>query len=63
MKSKFERHFFVCLMQRPPAAKPSCAARGSAEVYNALMEALGGEMELWDKVNVTTTGVLSTYAA
>jgi (2Fe-2S) ferredoxin len=28
-------------MQRPPAAKPSCGARGSTAVYNGLMEALG----------------------
>jgi (2Fe-2S) ferredoxin len=57
-ESKFKRHFFVCLMQRPPAAKPSCAARGSAAVYNGLMEGLGGQMDLWDTVNVTTTGCL-----
>ena len=39
--SKFQRHFFVCQTVRPPAAKPSCGARGSAAVYNGLMEALG----------------------
>lgn len=56
--SKFQRHFFVCQMVRPPAAKPSCGARGAAGVYNALMEGLGGQMDLWDTVNVTTTGCL-----
>jgi (2Fe-2S) ferredoxin len=61
--SKFERHFFVCQMQRPPAAKPSCGARGAAEVYNGLMEALGARMELWDTVCVTASGCLGPCSA
>jgi (2Fe-2S) ferredoxin len=56
--SKFQRHFFVCQMQRPAAAKPSCGARGAADVYNGLMEALGGQMALWDTVCVTASGCL-----
>jgi (2Fe-2S) ferredoxin len=56
--SKFSRHFFVCQMLRPPAAKPSCGARGSAAVYNGLMEALGAREELWDSVCVTASGCL-----
>jgi (2Fe-2S) ferredoxin len=58
MDSKFKRHFFVCQMQRPPAAKPSCGARGSSQVYNALMEGLGGNEPLWDSVCVTASGCL-----
>jgi (2Fe-2S) ferredoxin len=56
--SKFQRHFFVCQMTRPPEAKPSCGGRGSVAVYNALMEALGGQMELWDTVCVTASSCL-----
>ena len=58
MTSKFQRHFFVCQMQRPPAAKPSCAARGAGAVYSALMEGLGAQADLWDSVCVTTSGCL-----
>lgn len=58
MQSKFQRHFFVCQMQRPPAAKPSCGARGAAEVYNGLMEGLGGHEPIWDSVCVTASSCL-----
>jgi (2Fe-2S) ferredoxin len=58
VESKFRRHFFVCQMQRPPAAKPSCGARGSVDVYNRLMEALGGQADLWDSVCVTASSCL-----
>ena len=58
MESKFKRHFFVCQMQRPPAGKPSFGARGSAGVYNGLMEALGAHEELWDSVCVTASSCL-----
>ena len=57
-ESKFKRHFFVCQMQRPPAAKPSCGARGSVHVYNGLMEALGGQEDLWETVCVTASSCL-----
>jgi (2Fe-2S) ferredoxin len=56
--SKFERHFFVCQMQRPPQGKPSCGARGAAEVFNVLQEALGSHPELWGKVQLTAAGCL-----
>jgi (2Fe-2S) ferredoxin len=56
--SKYVRHFFVCQMQRPPGAKPSCGSRGAAAVYNTLMEALGAHMDLWDSVCVTASGCL-----
>jgi (2Fe-2S) ferredoxin len=58
MSSKFQRHFFVCQMTRPPAAKPSCGARGSVEVYNGLMEGLGAHPDLWDSVCVTAASCL-----
>jgi (2Fe-2S) ferredoxin len=56
--SRFERHFFVCQTQRPPLAKPSCGAKGSAEIFNALQEALGAHPDLWGKVSVTSSGCL-----
>jgi (2Fe-2S) ferredoxin len=57
--SKFKRHFFVCQTRRPAAAgKPSCGHRGSEEILNRLMEALGDHPELWNDVAVTATGCL-----
>jgi (2Fe-2S) ferredoxin len=56
--SRFERHFFVCQTQRPPAAKPSCGARGAADVFNALQEGLGARPEMWGRVAVTASGCL-----
>jgi (2Fe-2S) ferredoxin len=56
--SKFERHFFVCLMQRPPMSKPSCGVQGATDVYNGLMEGLGAHQDLWGSVSVTTCGCL-----
>ena len=58
MESRFQRHFFVCQMQRPPGAKPSCGARGSVAAYNGLMEGLGAHEELWDSVCVTASSCL-----
>ena len=55
---RFERHFFVCQTQRPPTGKPSCTARGGAEVFEALQAGLGGHPELWGKVSVTSCGCL-----
>jgi (2Fe-2S) ferredoxin len=56
--AKFQRHFFVCVKDRPAMAKPSCGARHSAEVYNALVEELGGHEELWETVCVTVASCL-----
>lgn len=56
--SKFTRHFFVCQQTRPPGGKPSCGARGSVDVFNALQEGLGANPDLWGKVAVTATGCL-----
>jgi (2Fe-2S) ferredoxin len=56
--SKFKRHFFVCVMQRPPMSKPSCGAQGGNDVYSRLMEGLGAHQDLWGDVSVTTTGCM-----
>ncbi len=58
MSSKFQRHFFVCQTRRPEGGKPSCGNRGSEDLLNQLMEALGERPELWDDVAVTPTGCL-----
>lgn len=55
---KFQRHFFVCQTQRPPMAKPSCGARGSTDLLNALMDGLAKHPEIWSTVNVTASGCL-----
>ena len=55
---KIERHFFVCTNARPIGGKPSCGARGAAEVLTALQEGLGKHPELWGKVAVTPSGCL-----
>lgn len=56
--SKFDRHFFVCQARREAGEKPSCHGRGSEELLNRLMEAVGDRPELWEKVAVTPTGCL-----
>ena len=56
--SKFQRHFFVCQTQRPPMGKPSCGARGSAEILMALQEGLASNPQLWGQVTVTQCGCL-----
>jgi (2Fe-2S) ferredoxin len=56
--SKYQRHFFVCQTQRPPMGKPSCGARGSAEILLLLQEGLGMYPELWSTVTVTSSGCL-----
>ena len=56
--SKYARHFFVCQTQRPPMGKPSCGARGSADVLLGLQEGLARYPELWATVTVTSSGCL-----
>lgn len=56
--SKFERHVFVCVTQRPETGKPSCTARGGAAVFEALQAGLGEHPELWDRVAITSCGCL-----
>ena len=60
--AKIERHFFVCANQRAPGqtgeGKPSCGARGAAEILAALQDGLGAHPELWGRVAITATGCL-----
>ena len=51
--SKFQRHFFVCVQDRPPGAKPACSQRGSRDIAAALQQGLAGKPELWGSVSVT----------
>lgn len=51
-------HLFVCQNERPVGGRPSCAARGSAEVLAALQRELGNDPELWGRVAVTPCGCL-----
>jgi (2Fe-2S) ferredoxin len=53
-----ERHVFVCRNERPVEGKPSCGARGGAEVFAALQGAVGARPDLWGKVAVTSCGCL-----
>ena len=40
---KYTRHFFVCITNRPPFAKPSCGPRGSQPLLQALTEELDAQ--------------------
>ena len=53
----FKRHFFVCMTQRPPFAKPSCGPKGSPQVLQALFEAIEAR-GLSREVAVTSSGCL-----
>src|SRR5262245_60567581 len=53
-----ERHLFVCSNERPVGGKPSCGARGAAEVLAALQRELGADPALWGRVAVTPCGCL-----
>jgi (2Fe-2S) ferredoxin len=50
----FERHVFVCVNNRPPFAKPSCAPRGAASLLQALAGAIE-ERGLSRSVGLTAT--------
>ncbi len=55
----YKRHFFVCQTHRPDGGEePSCGARGSAEVYSRLLDALDRRPELAKDVAVTACGCL-----
>jgi (2Fe-2S) ferredoxin len=51
-------HVFVCQNARPAEGKPSCAARGSGEVFTALQREIGARPALWGRVAVTSCGCL-----
>ncbi|MFN3976914.1 MAG: (2Fe-2S) ferredoxin domain-containing protein [Aquificaceae bacterium] len=53
------RHVFVCVNQRPPGhPMGSCAEKGSREIYQAFMEKLQMDPELFMSVAITPTGCL-----
>ncbi len=55
---KPEKHVFVCVQNRPPGhPRPSCGQKNCAEVAEAFFFELQ-ERQLFDKVQVTTTGCL-----
>jgi (2Fe-2S) ferredoxin len=58
MMTQPKLHLFVCQNDRPSAGRPSCAARGSAEVLAALQRAVGSDPALWGQVAVTPCGCL-----
>jgi (2Fe-2S) ferredoxin len=51
-------HLFVCQNERPVGGRPSCAARGGAEVLAALQREIGGDLALASTVAVTPCGCL-----
>ncbi len=53
-----ELHLFVCNNERPVGGKPSCGARGAAEVMAAFQRELGGDPTLWGRIAVTPCGCL-----
>lgn len=56
----FKRHFFVCQTHRPedPSGKPSCGARGAAQLYSRLLQVLDQHPDLARDVAVTACGCL-----
>jgi (2Fe-2S) ferredoxin len=51
-------HLFVCQNERPSAGRPSCAARGGAQVLAALQRAVAADPTLGAEVAVTPCGCL-----
>ena len=49
---KYKRHFFVCVTNRPPFAKPSCGPRGSPQLLQAMTEELDAA-GLIDEIGLT----------
>ena len=47
------RHVFVCTNRRPVGGRPSCGARGGAELLAALREEVARRPALWGRVMVT----------
>ena len=52
------RHVFVCENLRPDGGKPSCGARGGAELRRLIETALLADPSLWDRIRVTACGCL-----
>jgi (2Fe-2S) ferredoxin len=58
MMTQPKLHLFVCQNDRPEGGRPSCGARGAAELLGALQRAIGSDPELWGQVAVTPCGCL-----
>jgi len=56
--SRFARHFFVCVNERPVGGKPSCGTRGGHEILSALQAGLASHPEVWSSVAVSAAGCL-----
>ena len=57
----FRYHLFVCLHERPPAARESCAPHGSAGLLQA-MKARARELGLDETVRINKSGCLDQCA-
>ena len=55
---RFDRHVFVCTQARGGGGKPSCGARGSAELLAALERAIAARPGLAATVGVTACACL-----
>ena len=53
--SRFKRHLFVCVNERPEGGRPACAA---VALVAALQAHVAEKSELWDQVAITATGCL-----
>jgi (2Fe-2S) ferredoxin len=56
--SRIERHFFVCVNERPDGGKPACAGRGARAILEGLELGLAANPEIWTKAAVTESGCL-----
>lgn len=57
------RHVFICVNQRPPGhPMGSCAEKGSRELYQAFMEKVQLDPELFMSTLITPTGCLGPCA-
>jgi (2Fe-2S) ferredoxin len=58
MMTQPKLHLFVCQNDRPAEGRPSCGARGAAQVLSALQRELGADPALWGTIAVTPCGCL-----
>lgn len=55
--SKFRQHFFVCINQRPPFAKPSCGPQNANQILMMLTEEVE-KRGLQEEVRITGSACL-----
>lgn len=63
VRSRFARHFFVCVNPRAEGGRGSCAERGAQEICARLAEGLAHSPAAWESVSVTPTGCLGPCTA